>query len=94
MALVRNYLDIRQAQRARQAVGERRGEIVGNLGIGLPIVHAAGWRCERSSAERDNQVIHGRAREQGCSLHVVVLMVTLLCHSSRNNDIKLSFMHS
>ena len=31
---------------ARQAVGKPRGETVGNLGIGLPIVHAAGWRCE------------------------------------------------
>lgn len=47
---------------ARQAVGKSREETVGNLGIGLPIVHAAGWRCERSSAERDNQVIHRRAR--------------------------------
>ena len=30
----------------RQAVGKRRGETVGNLGIGLPIVHSASKRCE------------------------------------------------
>jgi hypothetical protein len=50
---------------ARQAVGKPRGEAVGNLGIGLPIVHRPGGACERSSAERDNHVIHGRAREEG-----------------------------
>jgi len=35
-----------RSEATRQAVGKLRGETVGNLGIGLPIVHGAGWRCE------------------------------------------------